>query len=196
MREQHKAQIGALREAMAERKDAAKASHLKIAPFEEKEDIQDFLDAFEGIMTIQEVGKAEWVLWLTPLLSGKARTVCTKLGPTVEYDGVKAAILEQYNVNEERCRRRFCGITWTWDQEPMTWITNGLKLLNRWLTADDGIDAIKDKIAVEQFINALPQGLRVWVASHDPKKPAEIARLIETYDSAHAIGQVEREQVR
>ena len=101
MREQHEAQIGALREAMAERKDAAKASHLKIAPFEEKEDIQDFLDAFEGIMTIQEVGKAEWVLRLTPLLSGKACTVCIKLGPTVEYDGVKAAILEQYNVNEE-----------------------------------------------------------------------------------------------
>ena len=74
----------------------------------------------------------------------------------------------------------------------MTWITNGLKLLNRWLTPDDGVDAIKDKIAVEQFINALPQGLRVWVASHDPKKPAEVARLIETYDSAHARASGER----
>ena len=94
MREQHEAQIGALREAMTERKNAAKAAHLKIVPFEEKEDIQDFLNAFEGIMTIQEVGKAEWVLRLTPsLLSGKARTVCTKLGPTVKYDGVKGAIL-------------------------------------------------------------------------------------------------------
>ena len=92
MHEQHEAQIGALRKAMAEHKDAAKAAHLKIAPFEEN--TQDFLDAFEGIMTIQEVDKAEWVLWLTPLLSGKARIVCTKLRPTVEYDGLKAAILE------------------------------------------------------------------------------------------------------
>ena len=74
----------------------------------------------------------------------------------------------------------------------MTCITNGLKLLNRWLTPDDGVDEIKDKIVVEQFIYALPQGLRIWVASHDPKKPAEIARLIETYDSAYARASGER----
>ena len=49
-----------------------------------------------------------------------------------------------------------------------------------------------DKIAVEQFVNGLPQELRVWVASHNPKKPADVAELIEAYDSAHARVNVEK----
>ena len=60
-----------------------------MTPFQENEDIQDFLEAFEGIMGIQEIDREEWVLWLTPLLKRKARAVCTNLGSTMEYDGVK-----------------------------------------------------------------------------------------------------------
>jgi flagellar biosynthesis GTPase FlhF len=51
-------------------------THLKMEPYQEKEDIQDFLEAFEGIiMKIQETNKAEWVLRLTPLLNGKKLSV-------------------------------------------------------------------------------------------------------------------------
>ena len=74
----------------------------------------------------------------------------------MDYDGVKAAILEQYNINEERSRRRFRGITWTREQEPTTRVTTGKKLLNRWLSPNDIVEEIKNRIAVEQFINALP----------------------------------------
>ena len=42
------------------------------------------------------------------------------------------------------------------------------------------------KIAGEQFINALPQELRIWVASHSPETPTAVAKLIESYDSAHS----------
>ena len=156
-----------------------------MTPYQENEDIQDFLEAFEGIMKIQNVKETEWVLRLTPLLNGKARAVCTNLGPSIDYKGVKGAILEHYNINPERCRRGFRAITWTKDQEPTVWITNGMKLLNRWLKLDEGVDQVMNKIAVEQFVNGLPQELRVWVASHNPKKPADVAELIEAYDSAH-----------
>ena len=40
---------------------------------------------------------------LTLLLNGKAHTVCTSLGPFMDYVGVKEANLEQYNINGERC---------------------------------------------------------------------------------------------
>ena len=136
--------------------------------------------------------ETEWVLRLTPLLNGKARAVCTNLGPSINYKGVKGAILEHYNINPERCRREFRAITWTKDQEPTVWITNGIKLLNRWLKPDEGVDQVMDKIAVEQFVNGLPQELRVWVASHNPKKPADVAELIEAYDSGHARVNVEK----
>ena len=40
---------------------------------------------------------------LTLLLNGKVCTVCTSLGPAMDYVGVKEAILECYNINRERC---------------------------------------------------------------------------------------------
>ena len=70
------------------------SAHLKITSYQEKEDIQDFLKVFEGIVGIQKVKETELVLCLTPILNGKARTVCTNLGPTTGSNGEKKAILE------------------------------------------------------------------------------------------------------
>ena len=192
--EQHQEQIRVMHQQHVEQMEAMKgvlkgqeaaSPHLKIAPYQETEDIQDFLEAFEGIMKIQKVNKTNWVLQLTPLLSGKARTVCTDLGSTKAYEELKKAILEHCNVNSERCRKRFRAHIWTKDQEPTEWITKGIKLAKRWLLPEEGVDQVVNKVAVEQFLNGLPQEMRIWVASHDPETPEKVAQLIESYDSAH-----------
>ena len=184
MQEQHKAQMDAMVSAMRDSRPPPN-SHLKITPFQETEDIQDFLDAFEGIMNLQGVERAEWVLRLTPLLNGRARTVCTDLGGTASYDGVKKAILSHYNINTERCRKQFRAHVWTRNAEPNEWVARGVKLMKRWLRPDEGVDKMIEKIAVEQFIDSLPQELRIWVASNNPTTPDKVAELIESYDSAH-----------
>ena len=181
MHEQHQAQLDAVLSAIRDRRPSHE-SHLKITPLQETEDVQDFLDAFEGIMRLQHVEKTEWVLRLTPLLNGRARTVCTDLGTTADYDGVKKAILDHYNINPERCRKQFRTHSWTRDAEPNEWVARGLKLM---LHPDEGLDQVLEKIAVEQFLNALPQELRIWVASQNPTTPTKVAELIELYDSAH-----------
>ena len=160
--------------------------YLHLAPFEENEDIQDFLEAFEGVMNIQKIDQKEWVLRLTPLLKGKARAVCIDVGAMLNYVEVKKVILSHYSVSPERCRKGFRAHTWTRDAEPNAWVAKGKKLMNRWLLPEDGMEQVLDKIAVEQFINALPQELRIWVASHSPETPTTVAKLIEAYDSAHS----------
>ena len=139
-----------------------------------------------GIRGLQDIDGEEWVLRLTPLLKGKARAVCTDLGNKMEYDGVKKAILSHYNVSPERCRKQFQAHIWTKDTEPNEWTAKGMKLMKRWLLPEEGIEQMMDKIAVEQFLHALPQELRKWVASHNPGTAAEVAELIESYDSAHS----------
>ena len=109
----------------------------------------------------------------------------------MNYKWVKVAILDHHNINPEWCQRQFRVLTWTTDQEPVEWITNGMKLLNRWLLPD-GVDKIVDKMAVEQYIKGIPQELRIWVASHKPDKPANIAKLIESYDYALALTNVKK----
>ena len=184
MQEQHMHQLDVMKEVLEDREKSN--PHLKMAPYQETEDIQDFIEAFEGVMKIQKVNMTQWVLRLTPLLSGKARTVCTDMGATVDYPGVKRAILEHYNVNTERCRRKLRDHTWTKDQEPTEWISKGMKLVKRWLTPDQGVEQIIEKVAVEQFLNGLPQEMRIWVTSQNPGTPGKVAELMESYDTAHS----------
>ena len=99
----------------------------------------------------------------------------------MDYDGVKKAILSQYSVSPERCRKGYREHTWTRGAEPNAWIAKGKKLMNRWLLPEGGMEQVLDKIAVEQFINALPQELRIWVASHSPETPTAVATLFEAY---------------
>ena len=84
-------------------------------------------------MGIQDIDREEWVLRLTPLLKGKAWTVCTDLGNTMEYDGVKKAILSYYDVSPERCRKQFRAHVWMKDAEPNEWTAKVMKLMKRWL---------------------------------------------------------------
>ena len=86
--------------------------------FQENKDIQIFLEAFEGIMGIHNIDRAEWVLQITPLLNGKARAVCTAHGTIMDYDGVKKAILSHCNLSPECCRKQFRAHIWTKDAEP------------------------------------------------------------------------------
>ena len=88
-------------------------SHLRMTPFQESEDIQDFVDGFEGIMGIQNIVRPDWVLRLTPLRNGKTWCVCTSLGSILKYDGMKKAILSHYNSSRERCRKQFRAHVWT-----------------------------------------------------------------------------------
>ncbi|XP_019858603.1 PREDICTED: uncharacterized protein LOC109586823 [Amphimedon queenslandica] len=184
MQEQHMQQIEIMKGVLAERE--GNSPHLKISPYQETEDIQDFIEAFEGIMKIQGVNRTNWILRLTPLLSGKARTVCTDLGTTTDYDGVKKAILERYNINTERCRRKFRSHVWTRDQDPTDWIARGVKLVKRWLVPENGMEQVVNKIAVEQLLNGLPQEMRIWVTSQNPETPEKVGELIESYDTAHS----------
>lgn len=113
MHERHLEQMTAMREVLKDQEAAS--PHLKIAPYQDNEDIQDFLEAFEGIINIQKIATNSWVLRLTPLLSGRARTVCTDLGSASTYEEVKLEILKHYNVNVERCRKQFRAHRWTKD---------------------------------------------------------------------------------
>ena len=194
MHEQNAQQLETMMETLKERR---LTKDLKVAAYEEGEDIQDFLEAFEGIMDLQDLPTREWVLWLTPLFKGKAQAVCIDPEPTAAgYNTVKTAILNVSSINPERSRKQFHTLTWTRDSKPTEWVSKGVKLMRRWLQPDKGVDGILNRVAVEQLVNELRHELKMWIASHTPETPAAVAELIEAYNSAHGRTMQNREKPR
>lgn len=76
---------------MADMKEAVKdretaSPDLIIATYHDTENIQDFLEAFEGIMNIHNIAINSWVE------KRRARTVCTDMGTFSTYEEVKMKI--------------------------------------------------------------------------------------------------------
>ena len=67
--------------------------------------------------------------------------------------------------------------------------------MRKWLKPDEGLDQVLEKIAVEEFLNALPQELRIWVVSQNPTTPTKVVELIELYNSAHSNTQGNQKQL-
>ena len=121
---------------------------LMIAPFNDTEDIQDFLDAFETTMQLQEIEEDQWRLQLAPLLQGWARAMYGCLKELTTYRELKGALLKRSDVTPEANRRTFREAKWTKDQEPEDYVMTKSKLIRCWLTPDKGSHQFIDKVLV------------------------------------------------
>lgn len=72
-------------------------SRTTIPWLEEGDDIEQYLTTFEQLAHAYRWPKQEWAVFLVPYLSGRA----------LDYDRVKEAILNKYEINEEVYRRWF-----------------------------------------------------------------------------------------
>ena len=77
------------------------------------DDIETYLVTFESVMTAQKMDKSCWSQYLAPQLTSKAQLAFAALPAeeSGEYDTIKAAILQQYDITKEAYRRRFRSAT-------------------------------------------------------------------------------------
>ena len=115
MEQQRQAQYKPNRERPMKRKPQMTKTTLTITPFNDTEDICDFLDAFETTMQLQEIEGDRWRLQLAPLLQGRARAVYGRLKETTTYRELKGALLKCFDVTSKINRRKFHEAKWTKD---------------------------------------------------------------------------------
>ena len=79
---------------------------LKLTKLGETNDIETFLTAFERAVEAHGVEQDKRAAILAPQLTGKARLAYVAMSDedTRDYDRVKAAIFQRYNINEETYR--------------------------------------------------------------------------------------------
>ena len=59
-----------------------------------------------------------------------------------------------------------------------------MDLTRKWTRKCEDVDAVREVIAVEQLLNSMPVGLRIWVRERKPKTVAEAGRLADDYTEA------------
>ena len=85
----------------------------KVSKLSEEDDIEAYLTTFERMMVAFGVARERWVFKVAPQLTGKAQQAYAAMAAedTGDYDQLKAAIFQRYNITEETYRVRFRSVT-------------------------------------------------------------------------------------
>ena len=165
-------------------KSVGELSGAKLVPLSEKDDIEAYLVTFERIMEAHKVEKGRWAHYWAPQLTGRAQLAFAAL-PTTEsgkYESIKAAILQQYDINEEAYRRRFRTAVRAAGETNREYAVKLMDLQKKWLKEYTTVEGILEAVGLEQFLNSLPMEKRVWVHERKPKTCVAAGELLDQYE--------------
>ena len=146
---------------------------LKLAKLNESEDVEAFLMTFERAVQAHEVEAAPI---LAPQLTGRAQEAYAAMGDedAKDYTKVIQAILQWYNINEETYRQRLKPKE---HETPVELVTRTRILAEKWLKKYKTKEEVVDVIIKEQFAEALPEEVKVWVKERRPSTSTEAGQL-------------------
>ena len=162
---------------------------LKLTKLAEGDNIKAFLTTFERAVEVHGVDRDKCAAILAPQLTGKACLAYTAMtdADAKDYDRVKAAIFQQYDINEEMYHRRFCAIKPLENKTPVELAIRVKDLAKKWLKDCGNRAAVVDIVVKEQFIEVLPEEVRAWVKERKSRTTQEAGRLVEEYHQARKV---------
>ena len=163
----------------------------KVSKLPDEDDIEAYLTTFERMMVAYRVPKDPWVFRVAPQLTGKAQQAYAAMAAedTGDYDQLKAAIFQRYSITEETYCVRFRSVAHAREESYTEMATRVMDLAWKWTQKCADVDEVQEVIAVEQLLNCMPLGIRIWVRERKPKMVAEAGRLADDY--AEARGSLE-----
>jgi len=130
-------------------------------------------------MMLNNVERSTWARFLPAQFSPRALKVYNKLSmqQSVDYDCVKAAILNNFNLNATSYLRQFQTMRRSGTVNYVTHMQNLRETFDRYMQAAaiSDMDMLVDAIVKEQFLQSLPPNVRVFVAPREPKNSHETA---------------------
>ncbi|XP_042611929.1 uncharacterized protein LOC122144820 [Cyprinus carpio] len=159
----------------------------RMLPWTNDEDIEHYLTTFERIAQACRWPKQDWALHLLPLLTGKARAayVAMDSDDAINYDDVKQAILDKFEINNETYRQRFRSYSAQEDETPRELQVRLKDLYEKWMTPKHRTkEEIGDQIVLEQFLKLLSLDTRTWVKQNNPTSSRQAAEMAEAFMAA------------
>lgn len=155
-----------------------------VLQFHLEDDIEAYLEAFEGLAYSHRWPREEWVARLKPHLSGKALLACSisEHNLAQNYDLVKERILHRYGITVEVQRQGFRQFQYQEAQGPRETCAGLQAVGRRWLKPERHTkEQILELLFLEQFLAILPQEMQNWVRECNPETCNQAVDLAEGF---------------
>lgn len=156
----------------------------------EEDDVETYLEVFERTAEMAQWPKAQWSYAIGPYLTGGALAAMRALTreQAADYDALKAAILDRYEITEETWRQKFRSRKWKPGERPRLLASELESLAARWLDPKTpGERGLMNKVIAEQILQTVPREVRIWLQRSRPANLAELTALLENYVAAEPI---------
>ena len=97
---------------------------------------------------------------------------------------MKATIFQCYDINEETYHRRFRTVKPKENETPVELVIRVRDLAEKWLKDCGDRQAVIDTVVKEQFVELLPDDVRIWAKERKPRSGEEAGELAEDYRQA------------
>lgn len=164
---------------------------IRMVPAFDEHDIDSYMSNFEKLASSQNWPRAQWAAVLTPLLKGaKPLRALNRLRPeqVSDYDVLKKAILDEYELVPEAYRNRFRTCVKRQGDSFSDFNQFMCNQFDRWLASVDAtnnIDVLKNVMCIEQFMSKCPDDIRQYLLDKGCKTSHECAKRADEYVTMH-----------
>lgn len=163
----------------------------KLPTFDEnKDNIDAYIIRFERYASVQRWPKDQWAVNLSALLSGKGLDVYYSLSDAQagDYNYLKKAILNRYELNEQGFRKKFKSCRPEDGESGAQYANRIRKYFDRWRDlsiVDDSMDGLIDFIIRDQFLYTIPRDISMFIKEREPRDIDTVSELADQYLKAH-----------
>ena len=162
----------------------------RLVPKFEEANVDGYFAHFERTALNLGWPKECWSMLLQTVLTGKAQRAYATL-PTencADYDLVKAAVLKSFELVPEAYRQKFRTQRKTENQSYVEFLREKENALDKWCDSkriDGDVEKLRQLILAEEFLNCVPEEVRVHLSERKTDVTYEMAALADEYILTH-----------
>ncbi|KAJ8041519.1 hypothetical protein HOLleu_12356 [Holothuria leucospilota] len=176
--------------------DASK--HVKFVPKFQEDNVEKFFNHFEKLGEQLKWPRNKWSILIQSNFTGKAQEVYSALSieDSMDYDKVKKAILQAYELVPEAYRQKFRKYRKADTQTYVEFAYQKERHFDRWCASKkvSTFDTLRQLILVEEFKRCVNDDIKTHLEENKADKLSEVANLADQYALTHKFSKVGQTQ--
>ncbi|KAJ8044116.1 hypothetical protein HOLleu_11494 [Holothuria leucospilota] len=174
------------------------SKHVKFVPKFQEDNVEKFFNHFEKLGEQQKWPRDKWSILIQINFTGKAQEVYSALSieDSMDYDKVKRAILQAYELVPEAYRQKFRKYRKADTQTYVEFAYQKERHFDRWCASKkvSTCNTLRQLMLVEEFKRCLNDNIKTHLEENKADKLSEVTNLADQYALTHKFSKVGQTQ--